>query len=591
MAERFGDKLGPRLAQLIGQHVLAARRDHAPIEARIRQVATQALIDRAGLEIGQHYAPIIGQLLDGADNIHPEAAAFLTRTASGRHQWQAISGALAITGAGNVISTFLGNELAPSIYGLVSTNPHLKPDIGTIAGLVARGLRDPGLGQFDAAGLGYNEGWWLALLQAAETIPDAATLFDAVNRGLLPVDILGYSLQRAGIPATYAQAIEQLRHAVLSPADAALAVTRSIFTETEGAARAALSGVSADDFAVLIANTGEPLGLEQLLEALRRGFIDTARFETGFRQARYRNEWAGTALQLAYSPMSAADAIEAAVQGHLSIDAAKVKATQNGLEPGDFQALYDTAGEPLSRTELEELLNRGEIDQATLEQGLRESRLKNKYIADAVKLHVRLPEGRQISAFISHGVITKQTGLHWLADLGYAPDTAAAIVAEGTATKLAPHKALTVGEIHQLHTAGVFDDAQAIALLEPMGYDAADAAYLIRSWDLLAGAAITRQAVGVVRSRYVARHYDHQAAVLYLDSLGIAPDARDRYLLTWDIEREATVAVLTEAQIVKAHKDGLISGQDAHDRLTGRGYTDGDALILLGVAPGGEIPA
>jgi hypothetical protein len=94
-----------------------------------------------------------------------------------------------------------------------------------------------------------------------------------------------------------------------------------------------------------------------------------------------------------------------------------------------------------------------------------------------------------------------------------------------------------------------------------------------------------------VRSRYVARHFTHAQASMFLDSLAVPHAARDRYLLTWDIERSATVAVLTEAQIVAAHKRGLISGQDAFDRLTARGYTDPDAHILLGVAPGAEIPA
>lgn len=591
MGDRLGDKAGPRIAHLIGQYVLAARRDHAPIEAQIHQVATQALIDKAGHEFADHIGPLITEAIAANPNMDPNVKGYLLRTASGRQQLQAVAGHIAMAGAGSVLGTLLSNELAPFAYDIVGRNPHLRLDQGTAAQLAATGILSHDGAHNEARAYGYDDNRTDMLIQGAQSVPGAADVGDLINRGLLAADQGNYWLLRGGVPDALRPLMLQQRRALLSPADAALAVTRSVFTEAEGAAKAALSGVDGADFATLIANTGEPLGLDQLLEALRRGFIDRARFETGFRQARYRNEWAGTALQLAYAPMSTADAVAAAIQGHLGIDAAKAKAVQNGLEAGDFQALYDTAGEPLSRTEMEQLFNRGLVTQAQVDQALVESRLKPKYTGLAFQLHRRLPEGRQVSAFMSHGVISKQTGLQWLAELGYAPDVAAAIVAEGTAVKMGAHKTFTIGEIHSLYVDGVFTAAHAGQLLAGLGFDAVDAGALIKAWDLVAAAAITRQAIGVVRSRYVARRYDHQAAAMYMDSLGVAAAARDRYLVLWDIEREATVAVLSESQIIHAHKTALISGQDAYDRLLGRGYSDADAHILLGVVPGSELPA
>jgi hypothetical protein len=591
MPDRLGDKIGPRLADLIGRHVLAARRDHAPIEAKIRQAATQALIDKAGHEFADHIGPIIAEAIAANPDMDKGVKDYLLRTASGKHQLQAIAGHLALAGAGSVLGTLLSNELAPFAYAVVSSNPHLRLDPQTAATLWATGLLDGAGLHNEAAASGLDSERAQLIGQAAQAVPDSATLGDLVNRQLLSVQDANYWIQRGGYGQTLHGPLLAARKTLLSPADAALAVTRSIFTESEGAARAALSGVDGADFATLVANTGEPLGLEQLLEALRRGFIDGARFDRGFRQARYRNEWVDVALKLQYSPMSAADAIEALVQGHIAETVAREKAAQNGLEPSDFDALYQTAGEPLSRTELEQLLNRGEVTTAFVEQGLRESRLKNKYVPDAVKLHVRLPEGRQIVSMVTHGVVDKPAALKLLMQVGYSQEVAGYLVAEGTSAKIGTHKTLTISEIHSLYVDGVFTAAHAEQLLAGMGFDAADAGYLIRAWDLVAAAAVTRQAINVVRAKYVARHFDHQAAVLYLDSLNIAPAARDRYLTLWDIERGASVAVLSEAQIVHAHKTGLISGQDAYTRLTQRGYDPGDARILLGVAPGAEIPA
>lgn len=591
MADRFGDKIGPRLAQLIGAHVLAARRDHAPIEAKIRQTATQALIDKAGLEVAEHIAPLLAGAIDANPDMHPEVKAYLLRTASGKHQLQAIAGHLAMAGAGSVLGTLLSNELAPFAYAVVGANPHLRLDPQTAALAHATGLLDyQGLVN-EIAGSGLDANRATIIGQAAQAVPDAATIGELVNRGELSEQDALYWIQRGGYgPALHGPLLSSRRQ-LLTVADAALAVLRGNIGDADGRAIAAANGMRAGDFETFVANTGEPLGLADLYEARRRGFIDQARFARGFRQSRYRDEWLPVAEQLQFAPMSTADAIDAAVQNHLSVSDARDKARQNGLEPADFDALYQTAGEPLSRTELEQLYNRGEIDAATVRQGLRESRLKDKYVDDALKLHTRLPEGRQIVSMVTHGVVTKPAAIALLLEIGYSPEVAADLVAEGTAAKLVTHKALTVAEIHQLYTAGVFGAGEAGQLLAGLGYDAADTGYLLKSWDLLAAAAITRQAIGVVRNRYVARHFDHQAAVLYLHSLHVAPAAVERYLTLWDIEREATVAVLSEAQIVKAHKEGLISGDDAYGRLTGRGYSPDDARILLGVAPGSELPA
>jgi len=239
---------------------------------------------------------------------------------------------------------------------------------------------------------------------------------------------------------------------------------------------------------------------------------------------------------------------------------------------------------------MEQLYNRGKVTKAEVEQALRESRLKNKYIPFAFDLHERLPEPRQIVSGLTHGAVTKERAARLLAEWGFSAENAALLVAEGTNARLAVHHALTIAEIRQLYSEGIFTRAHAEGLLHGMGYDPADTAALIASWDLLAGAAVTRQAVSIVRSRFVARRFDEKQATLYLDSLNIPAAARERYLKVWTLEREASVAVLGEAQIVSAHKKGLISGPDAMARLTGRGYGEGDAKILLGVKPADPVP-
>jgi hypothetical protein len=588
---QLGDKLGPRLVDLAVQATLATRRGLAPVEARTRQVATQALIDRAGREVADLYGPLVRAAVEAhGEQLHPIAADFLGKAASGEHQWQALAG-LAAGGAQSALSTLLSNTLAPVTRVVVGASPQLALDPQTAAAAAAAGIVPFGAAADTARGQGFDGGTFQTLYDLAQNVPALGELQDLVNRGLMPEADAEAWLRRAGYAATVRARLLALREQLLAPADAALAVLRGNMGQAEAETAARVAGVTARDFAILVGNTGEPLALESLLEAHRRGFIDAARLDKGIRQSRVRNEWIDVANKLAFAPMSTADAVQAVVQGHLSDAAGRAKAEQNGLEAADWPVLTATAGEPLSRTEMEQLYNRGLATKAEVTQALLESRVKNKYTGLAFDLHTRLPEGRQVVAMLTHGVATKAQALGLLHQLGYSTEVAGLLVAEGTAGRVAAHHALTVAEIRSLYSERIFTRAHTEQLLHGLGYDTADTGYLIASWDLLAGAALTRQAVGAIRSRYVGHAITRQQAQLDLDALGLAGDARDHQLAVWDIERSAHVRQLTEAQIVSVHKKGLISGAEALGRLTALGYGSDDAHLLLGVAPGTDPDA
>jgi hypothetical protein len=428
------------------------------------------------------------------------------------------------------------------------------------------------------------------MVTAATNWPTQGDIRELMNRGQMneatAIRFMGYN----GVNPSTAPALLELRKQLLSPADAALAVLRGNMSEGDGLAVAAANGVSARDFKVVTDNTGEPLGLMQLLEAYRRHIIDRPRLVTGILQSRVRNDWIDVAEALRYGPMSTADAVNAVVQNQMPAAMAAEIADQNGLMPGHIDYLEKTAGEPLSRTEMEQLFNRGLVTEAEVIQALRESRLKNKYNADAFKLHVRMPEGRQIVSMITHGALTKAAGTDLLLQLGYSKQVAAALILEGTSTKLAVHHSLTLAEIRQLYADRIFTQAHCLDLMLKLGYDDADAHSLLSLWDLLAGAAMVRQAAGVIRSRYVGHKIDDTTAKTDLALLGVGAAAVARYIKVWAIERKASVKTLSEAQIVKAHKSGLLNLPDALKRLAAEGYDDVDSHILLGLPSGKALP-
>lgn len=766
-----GDKLGPRLAQIMLTYQLAARRALGPLEGRWRQAATQALIDRAGHEVADHWGPLLRPVIAGEHGpVHPLMREHLERASAGTHQWHSLSSLLGM-GVQSALSGALSNAVAPVAYEINKLGPNLNADPQVWAAGTAAGYANFGTGQDVAHKNGLGGDNFQLMVDLAAAVPDAGTLAELVNRELLSENEAEQWLHKAAVPERLRAMVMSLRRQLLSPADAALAVLRGVIADDTGRAIAASNGMHGPDFEILLNNTGEPLGLEQLAEALRRGFISRDRFARGLRQSRVRNEWldvaeelrfspvatadaidawqrghvnrdqavtiaeqngvlpaqvgillanagnppaveqllfllrrgkitreqaitgirqgrtrdqwipavldliyqpistadaidawqrghidrdqaadiavqngteadqvgillanAGnplaleqlleayrrkfidratlvkgirqgrtrddwitTAEQLAHSPMSTADAVEASIQGWLTKAEARNKAEQNGLEPADFEPLWQTAGEPLARTELQELYNRGEISLETYKQGLRESRLKDKYIDDAIHLHVRQPQPREVITAITDGVITRARGLELLRQQGYTAEVAQMLVAEGEVHATGPHRQLVTQQVSVLYADRLISDQQATAYLLQLHYTRPAAAMLLQLADFTREHKILNSGIGVIRSHYLAHRISATVARADLLALRLPSASVDLYMKTWSLDRLASPKQLTEAQIVKAAKNHLFvpkgqlttgewdtkNTEAGHERLVQLGYSGDDATLLL----------
>jgi hypothetical protein len=375
-----GARIGPRLVDLVSQAVLITRRELGPHEARVRAAGTQQLIDRAGREAADLYRPIIAAALDAhGDRVHPLLAEHAGRISAGTHQWESLLGNASMAFGGSLMGV-INNLLAPVIYAINEADPSLVMDPQTAAQAVNAGLISFGDGVRVANMQGLITGDWEVMRDLAAQVPGAADLQDLVNRGLITEAEALYWLERAAVPAALRQAVMTARRSLLSPADLALSALRGFTSRPVATELAALTGMDAAEFGILVDNTGEPLGLMQLLEAFRRGFIDEATLERGIRESRVRDEWIPTAIALRYEPMPTADAADAALRGHLTVDQAAEIARLNGLRPEDWPAYYANQGNPPAPEQLLELWRRGFIDEADVDRGLREGRTRDEWI-------------------------------------------------------------------------------------------------------------------------------------------------------------------------------------------------------------------
>lgn len=579
--DQLGSKLGPRLAHIISQALIHTHKNLAGSKHNLGMALFESMSDQISDEVTASLRPILVQMLDHPD-VPGELKTHLDFMANGHGQLKALAGVnLSSAGVLTPIASIITNLLQPVVWGIIGATPHNAPDPGTLGQMIAQGIISQGQASFAMAGQGFDDFWQNALIQYGENFPATGEILDMYRRDLIGESNAYRALTRNGVPVEYRGAMLSLREAILSPADLALAVLRGNMDPGEAQRVAAHNGVSAHDFDILIANTGEPLGLEEMLEAYRRGFIDKARLDRGIRQSRVRNEWIDVAERLRFSPMSTAQAVESVVQSHISPSQGQAIAALNGLQADHFPILVETAGAPLSRTEMNELVNRGLATKADFDQALRESRLKNKYVDKAFALRDRLIPERTLVSMLTHGLIDHGDALTRLRDLGFDQQSAALLVSLGSAQKTTKEKDLAVGSVVALYEFETITRPQAVAMLEKLHYTAEEAEFLLQIADMKRIQRIVNSAITAIRSRYVGRHLTDAATSTALDELGIAATARDQYLAVWAIERSVTVKTLTEAQVHSAVKHQLMPIEAGVQRLVDMGYSVDDATLLL----------
>ena len=454
-------------------------------------------------------------------------------------------------------------------------------DPATAAGLVAKSILSLDDGRSESSGNGLDDPHFDKLVDAASVRPPLAELIELLRRGEISQQDAGFALSRQGVPTDWRDKLLALSRVLLSPADLAEAQLRGFVDADFAAGYAASLGLLQADYQILVDNVGEPPGLMQLLEAYRREYIDEARLEHGIRESRVRDEWIDVVKDLRFEPMSAAEAINAAVQGHLAYDQAKARAARAGLLPDDFDVAYQNAGEPMAVGEMLDLFNRGEMTQDQVVQGIKESHFKDKYIPFILKRHRRLIPYRTINTIVEHGVRDQAWAIKYLMDLGYTRDDAEALTATSASGKTIKQKQATESQIVALYKGKAITRDEAIKQLAGIGYDSTEA-------DLILSVAAAehvyseqQRAVSSIRAAVLGSKIDLAEAHLEMDKIGVGHQERDQLLAQWKIEKAGQVRTLTPAQVAAAVYYGVWSIDEGVAKLIDLGYSENDAKIVV----------
>lgn len=578
---RVGAKLGPRIAMLVSQAMVHTHAKLIHVKHKLAMMVFHAISDEISEEVDVTLGPFLKMMHDSLPDDHPaKPSVKFMHEASG--QLKALAGTgLQISGLFGALATVMNNYLADTVYGIVHSNPHLLPDAGIIMQAAAAHLIDPQEAYDAVMSLGIPQGWAEDMYILSQQWPDMQTGLELMRRGEATQDQFAQWMGYNGMQESIVAKLLSLKNIPLSPADAALAVIRGNITADQAQAIATENGVTPENFAILTGNTGEPPGLQELLEAYRRGFIDKATLERGILQSRYRNEWIPMLEQLRYSPISIADAVNAVVQNQMDNATAAKVADENGLEPGSLDVLIATAGEPLSREEMEQLYNRGLASKDQVIQALRESRLKNKYNDMAFDLHAKILPFSEVSMAIRNGGMTQDQGIAVIMANGFDKASATAIVQAATGTRLQSYRTEVVNAVQALYADNLISPQTATSTTEGMGFTADEAKLITQASEFKREAKLLQQSVSAIRAKYLQHHITSAQASGFLDKVGLPAAQRDQLLTTWEIELGTVTRELTAAQILKAYKLELITEDDCMARLEAMGYSEGDATLLV----------
>lgn len=422
------------------------------------------------------------------------------------------------------------------------------------------------------------------------TVASPTHKFDSSLIGIGLTAILYPFLQAALTPHVTSlaqQAWQRDQSLDLTPAELALAVIKNTYDAKTATAEAGDWGINPTRFKVMVDNTGEPPGIAELLQALRRGLIDQTRLAHGVRQSRLRDEWLDVITALRYAPPPAGEVVAGRVKEHLSDTDYHTKLSEAGTDPANAEWLRLTAGRPYGIEQALHLLNRGEIDEARVRQVVAQSDVNTDFIADILQLRWYVPPVRSIMAMLRSGAITDAQARTLFSENGVRPTDIDGYLAEAHHTKATSVKELSQAQTLRMYGAKFLDRPTATARLQRLGYDDTTIGLLLDFADEAQHERYTNAVVTRIHSRFVTYKLTEAEARAALTADKIPPAAITDLLALWHIERDANVHVLTPAAIVGAYRRQEIGPAETKARLLAVGVQPSDLAIVVadGFAP------
>ena len=405
-----------------------------------------------------------------------------------------------------------------------SLHPDKPPDAVLLAQGVAQGQVDPDSAKQWAREQGFGDAAWTALVDVANVGPALGYAYEARRRKRLTDAELETAFKRQGIEERWFAALLDLKDARLDLGALATAVHRGIMEDAgllvqpvpggsgvipripespiDTVAEFAAHGIDPERARVLVADTGLPLALGEMLRLLNMGEVTETDVQVSVAESNVRNEYMDAALKLRRHLLTAHEQAEAELRGVKTRAEAQAGAAMTGLEPADYATLFQILGRPLNVHDITKGLAHGVTLGGTYDDipepyrdAVRRSAIRPEYAKMAYANRYTYPSAFVLRGLTQAGDIAEAEARDILTFEGWEPTLAATVAAKwaatgtGTtgATKIDPwvskaHSHLWTA-VQKGYIGGSVDQGNAGTSFDVIGIDQAVRPAIFAAWD------------------------------------------------------------------------------------------------------------
>ena len=476
------------------------------------------------------------------------------------------------------LGTAASPALRPFVQDLSNEAWSLHASRPPAADLLAQGVAQGQVAQSAAYQWAKEQGFDTAQMDAMVNVANVGMplglAYQSWRRGDLSQTQFATQLKRLGIEDAWVAALEALKTDRLDLGALATAVHRGIMSDAgllvtpvpggsgkvpripqsslDTLAEFAAQGIDPERARVLVADTGLPLALGEMLQLYNRGEVTATDVKVSVAESNVRNEYMDVALQLARRLLTPHEYAEAELRG--VIPDGSPGAALSGLNAADYKTLFAILGRPISTHQVTTGLARG-----------------GKYNANATDYNA-VPAGPYRDA-IRRSAIRPE-----YAELDYA-------------------NRYTYPSGFQIKSeAPDLGEAMTEQLLLEVGWAPSWAKTFATKWSGGAGSTgdphvkkAQTQLWTTTHRSYVAFEVSAPTATTALEAAGVAAASVPSVLNLWNEERALVRKSLSATQIKKAYTSQTTNPatgaawtlQDAIARLLELGYDQADATVLL----------
>lgn len=469
--------------------------------------------------------------------------------------------------------TTASHALTP--YGVAISQEAFKlapirvPDAFLLSVGVAQGQVDPAEAAAWATANGFNGQAFDAMVAVANTGPALGMAYTAWRRGHLTDAEFQTALRRQGIESQWFAALKALKAERLDLGALSTAVHRGIMADDgllvtpvpqgsgnvpriplsplDTLAEFASHGIDPERARILIADTGLPLSLGEMLQLYNRGKVTATDVKVSIAESNVRNEYMDVALDLSRRLLTPHEYAEAELRGVKTTAEAQAGAALSGLDTADYGTLFEILGRPLNAHEITTGLARGgtfggtydDVPAGPYRDAIRRSAIRPEYAGLAYANRYTYPSPFVLRSLAQAGTLgTEQQVAKTLEEIGWKPSFAATVAADWTGGGGGGDKHVTSAQtrlITQTHKSYIdyeISDPTATATLESAGVAAASVAAILTLWQ--AERALIRKSLSAAQIKKAYRDgdtnpatglpWDLPTATARLTELGYSPE-------------------------------------------------------------------